>query len=268
MRLRKALFASVLALLPTMAEATAPLGMLDRAMAQGNVGRVIKTFPGPGGLTGVVIDRDGDKAIIYLTPDGRYMISGIVADLSNGKNITSIDGEKYVGNLGIVHGARAAQIAFQCANLSGVTVGPKGANNEIIGVFDPTTPQGKKIMAAMMGETGNLAHQGKLNILDIKMVVLGTNAPGFLSVPNQDRARLMPALLKGSPMPAPSPIGQGLANRNETVLKGIPLKPPFLVLYLPQAHVEAAMSTDNLLQVQSMFGAASMMAPNIPGGQP
>lgn len=260
---RNALIASTVMLFTGTAAAGASLGLLDHVLAKSHAGKVVQTFPGPDGLTGIVLDSHGSKAIAYLTPDGRYLISGLVADLTTGANMTNNYGVKYIGKIDLVKGEAATKIAFQCASLSGVTVGPANAKNYMIAVFDPTTPEGHKIMAAMMGEAGQMAQKGALNVLALKLVPIGSEAPSFLSASNTGREELMNTMLANKPLPGATSIGVNLANRNDTVLSQIPMKPPFLVIYMPQAGMEAAIPIHNLMRVQSAVGAVETMAPQL-----
>jgi thiol:disulfide interchange protein DsbG len=43
------------------------------------------------------------------------------------------------------------------------------------------------------------------------------------------------------------------------------MKPPFLVIYFPQANMEAAIPVHNLMRVGSAVGSAEMMASGVAG---
>lgn len=243
----------------------APLGLLQKVLASHGAGQIVKTFPGPDGLTGVVMDYQGSKAIAYLTPNGQYLISGIIANLANGHNLTNTYAEKYIGKLPIVKGEAATRIAFQCASLSGVTVGDQNAKNYMIAVFNPSTPLGYKVMGAMMGEAGNMQKRGALNVMALKLVPVGPLAPAILSAGNQGREERLLAVLDHKPVGATTSLGGGFAQRNETVLQQIPMKPPFLVLYFPQSATEVALPIHSLMRVASTVDSAEVLAGGIGG---
>jgi len=241
----------------------APTALLAHVLAAHHAGKIIKTFPGPAGLTGVVMDYNGSKAIAYLTPDGKYLISGLVADLETGHNLTNEYGLKYIGKLDILKGSAASRIAFQCASLSGITVGNPQAKNTLIAVFNPSTPMGYKVMGAMMGEAGQMQKKGALNVMALKLVPIGPLAPAILSAGNRGREDRLLNVLHHQSAGATISLGSRFAARNDTVLSQIPMKPPFLVIYFPQANMEAAIPVHNLMRVGSAVGSAEMMASGV-----
>lgn len=244
----------------------APLGLLQRVLSSHNAGKIIKTFPGPDGLTGVVMDYNGSKAIAYLTPDGKYLISGLVANLTNGRNLTNTYGAKYIGKLPIVKGQAATKIAFQCASLSGITVGNPNAKNYMIAVFNPSTPLGYKVMGAMMGEAGNMEKRGALNVMALKLVPVGPLAPAILSASNAGREQRLLLALDHKGLGATTSMGSRFAARNETVLQQIPMHLPFLILYFPQAATEAALPIHTLMRLASTVDSAEILAGGIGKG--
>jgi thiol:disulfide interchange protein DsbG len=241
----------------------APTGLLAHVLASHHAGKIIRTFPGPGGLTGIVMEYNGSKAIAYLTPDGKYLISGLVANLENGHNMTNGYGLKYIGKVDILKGPAASRIAFQCASLSGITVGNKTAKNYMIAVFNPSTPMGYKVMAAMMGEAGQMQKKGALNVMALKLVPIGPLAPAILSAGNRGREDRLLNVLHHQPAGATISLGSRFAARNNTVLSQIPMKTPFLVIYFPQANMEAAIPVHNLLRVGSAVGSAEVLANSV-----
>ncbi len=235
-------------------------GILARVLASHHAGKIIRTFPGPDGLTGVVMTYNGSKAIAYLTPDGKYLISGLVLDLSTGSNVTAGYGVKYIGKINLVKGAAAAKIAYQCANLSGITVGNIAAANVMIAVFDPSTPNGFKVMAAMMGEAGQMVKKGTMRVMSLRMIPYGPLAPAILSASNAGREQRLLAVLKKQSPGIVTNMGTRFAQRNQTVLGNIPMKPPFLVIMFPQAGISAAIPVHNLMRVRSTVKSAEILA--------
>lgn len=62
---------------------------------QSEGGTVVRSFPAPDGLTGWVLRIQGRYAIVYSTPSGDYIVSGVLVD-KDGKNLTTEYGDKYV----------------------------------------------------------------------------------------------------------------------------------------------------------------------------
>jgi len=58
-------------------------------------GTVVKSFPAPDGLTGWVVRIQGRPYIVYTTPSGSYVMSGVLLD-SEGRNLTQQYGDMYV----------------------------------------------------------------------------------------------------------------------------------------------------------------------------
>ncbi|WP_241160300.1 hypothetical protein RU820_05190 [Acidithiobacillus ferrooxidans] len=235
-------------------------GILARVLASHHAGKIISTFPGPDGLTGVVMTYNGSKAIAYLTPNGKYLISGLVLNLATGMNVTAGYGVKYIGKVNLVKGAAAAKIAYQCANLSGIVVGNKAAANVMIAVFNPSTPNGRQVMTAMMGEAGQMAKKGTLKVLALRMVPYGPLAPAILSAGNAGREQRLMAVLKNQSPGYVTDMGTRFAQRNQVVLGNIPMKPPFLVILFPQAGISAAIPVRNLMRVESTVKSAEILA--------
>ena len=259
----KALFAAVL--LGSMATQAfaAPTGILAHVLAAHHAGKILRTFPGPDGLTGIVMEYNGSKAIAYLTPNGKYLISGLVANLETGANVTAGYGIKYIGKINLVKGPAASKIAFQCASLSGITVGNKGAANVMIAVFNPSTPMGHKVMAVMMGEAGQMAKKGTLHVMALRLVPYGSLAPAILSAGNAGREQRLASVLKHKSPGYVTTMGTRFAQRNNVVLGNIPMKPPFLVIYFPQAGLSAAVPVRSLMRVASTVKSAEVIAGNV-----
>lgn len=268
MRLRAALVAATVGIASISPALAAPTGILAHVLASHHAGKILKTFPGPDGLTGVVMDYNGSKAIAYLTPNGKYLISGLVANLENGQNLTGEYGNKYIGKLPIVRGQAAEKIAFQCASLSGITVGNPQAPNEMIAVFNPSTKFGYRVMGAMMGEAGSMQKKNAFRVMSLRLVPIGPMAPALLSADNQGREDRLLNALNHHPIGATTSLGANFAQRNNTVLQQIAMKPPFLVLYFPQANMTAAIQLHSLLRVASAVGSAEVLANGLqsPGG--
>jgi thiol:disulfide interchange protein DsbG len=58
-------------------------------------------------------------------------------------------------------------------------------------------------------------------------------------------------------------MGTRFAQRNNVVLGNIPMKPPFLVIYFPQAGLSAAVPVRSLMRVASTVKSAEVIAGNV-----
>lgn len=57
--------------------------------------KIEKTFPAVSGLTGYVLNKNGEYSIVYATPDNQTVINGVVMS-AEGKNMTPIYAEQYI----------------------------------------------------------------------------------------------------------------------------------------------------------------------------
>lgn len=241
----------------------APTGLLAHVLAAHHAGKIIRTFPGPDGLTGVVMDYNGSKAIAYLTPDGKYLISGLLANLETGDNLTSKYGAQYIGKVDVIKGPAAMHIASQCAELSGITVGNPKAKNYLVAVFNPSTKLGYKVMGAMMGEAGNMQKQHAFKVMALKLVPVGPVAPAVLSAANPGRQVRILHVLNHKPIGVVTSIGNRFAQRNQVILSRIHVKLPFMVLYFPQAGSEVVLPLHSLIGLASDVSSAEVLAQGV-----
>ena len=77
-----------------MQAASAPLPPALVAAAKAGV-TVERTFPAVSGMTGYVINRQGDFSIVYSTPDGQSVVNGIVIG-PDGRNMSNIYEDQYI----------------------------------------------------------------------------------------------------------------------------------------------------------------------------
>lgn len=80
---------------PAMAASTdAVTDMVSRL--SGGKASIIKTFPATAiGMTGVVMKRGANHVIVFVEPNGKYMLSGVAID-ANGKNLSQQYSEQYI----------------------------------------------------------------------------------------------------------------------------------------------------------------------------
>jgi hypothetical protein len=241
----------------------APTGLLAHVLAAHHAGKIIKTFPGPAGLTGVVMDYNGSKAIAYLTPNGKYLFSGLLANLETGNNLTSKYGAEYIGKVDVMKGPPAIHVAYQCASLSGVTVGNLKAKNYIIAVFNPSTKLGYKIMGGMMGEAANMQREKTFKVAALKLVPVGPLAPAILSAANPGRQVRLLHVLNHKPIGAVTSLGTRFAQRNNTILSHIHVKLPFMVIYFPESGSELVLPLHSLMGLATAVGSAEVLGQGV-----
>ncbi|MGK9450217.1 thiol:disulfide interchange protein DsbG [Acidithiobacillus caldus] len=94
-------------------------------------GQVEKTFAGPGGLTGALVQIDGHPNILYLTPDGKYLVAGTVFNAA-GENLMREEAIQ----LGLISKPETPQaLAKKAAAADSFVLGTKGP--EITAFVDP-----------------------------------------------------------------------------------------------------------------------------------
>lgn len=109
--------------------------------------KVLSESKGPGGLTAWKVDRNGVQTVFYTTADGNVLISGVLWDAANGKNLSD------AFMTGLVNKPTAAASQLQSkwdgkvpeqikgiARLSGVKEGSAPLEKTLYIVFDPRCP--------------------------------------------------------------------------------------------------------------------------------
>lgn len=79
---------------------------------------------GKGGLIAWTLDKDGQQVVLYTTPDGEALISGVVWDLESSKNLTD--------KFGVVQSSAGQQMTLSAAPTTTETPSPSkaGINNQ------------------------------------------------------------------------------------------------------------------------------------------
>lgn len=89
---------SLALLLPGLAAADNPPlpPALQNLLSQGVT--VKRSFPGPDGLTGWVVEVSGRSTVVFTTPSGDYAINGLLVD-RNGNNLTHLYEQQYIQHI-------------------------------------------------------------------------------------------------------------------------------------------------------------------------
>lgn len=112
----------------------AVVAKIEPLLTQG--GGKVNYFPGPAGMIGVgVTSKNGKQIVVYATPDGSTLFSGIAVDVATSKNIATADMQKlpppdYSGLIDVVAGRDGIKTNF-------VTEGDPASENKYYVFFDP-----------------------------------------------------------------------------------------------------------------------------------
>ncbi|MBU2765019.1 hypothetical protein HAP94_02125 [Acidithiobacillus ferrivorans] len=183
------------------------------------------------------MELHGRKALGFLTPDGKYFISGLVENLQTGQNITQMYGNKYIGSTsGIVVGIKANEVAQMAAKLPAATVGLASSINQLDVVFDPATKPGQQALVAMLHVARHFIKKGTMKYMDIHFIPYGKYAPWILSASNVGRIDRLGDTVKHQFPGATTTFGTNDAGIVARMLPSIKVvKPPFLIVNMPQA---------------------------------
>jgi thiol:disulfide interchange protein DsbG len=253
---QKWLIGAVLALTLTEQSFASNLGILEHQLEKGKAGHVEKSFAGPDGLTGVVLKTaQGNTMIGYVTPDGRYLVSGLVVDLMTGKNLTANYSQRYIGKVAMPSMLDSQQAAMMTGKMQGAVFGSPTSPDYIGLIYDPSTQAGREAMSVVMTEAAQLVKGQIAQSMSFRFYPTGPVAPQLLAGSNQDRLRSMLAFTQGKGLPAATSSTRLFAQRNDAALAGMPVKPPVLLIVLPQKHIVRALHVGAGNQLVSAIGA-------------
>jgi thiol:disulfide interchange protein DsbG len=236
---------SVMACVACLAHAS-PLAVLKSELAKNpQAGKVVKSFPAQGGLTGVVLEvPNGQKMIAYVTPDGRYLIAGAVIDLANGANLTAQAAAKEIGAEAFPNPEQNAQVMYALGRMQGITFGNPQSASYLAVVVDPTTPKGKAVLLETMQQAVNMKTQGLDQTQQIRFYIYGSTAPGLLAGSNVQQLHNLLTYVEGKPLPSPTASSKVFAQRNDQTVAALPVKAPLLVVFDPTSQFTRVLSLD------------------------
>lgn len=206
-------------------------------------GKFIQSFAGPDGLTVAILEvPNGQKMLVYLTPDGRYMISGAVIDLLSNDNLTAAYAQKYIGTVKPVAPVTSSAALVQASKMSRVVFGNPQAPSYLQVVFDPATPQGRRLMLTTMNAAAKIAGTYLYSKMHIDFIPYGRQAAGILSGNNQTRLHNLLLDAEGKSLPPATKLAQNQALRNTELAQQLGIKPPAMISYLPGMKEAKAVS--------------------------
>lgn len=208
-------------------------------------GRFVKEFPGPGGLTGVVIELpDKQKMLGYLTPDGRYLIAGALFDLTNNSNLTAVYAREQIGESAVPDVEASGKTAYALGEMQAIVFGNPNAENKISVVFDPTTRPGRELMLATMDAAAKTVNTALSQSMQIQFYPIGSDAAKLLMGSNTQRLKNMLAYVKGESLAVPDDNAKAFARRNDAVAKRLPVQPPLMLVLLPGMKMARAVHVE------------------------
>lgn len=211
--------------------------------AHPQAGSVIDEFAGPDSLTGIVIKLpNGRQMVGYLTPSGRYLISGVVIDLQTNRNLTQVYAAQYGGKPPPQPAVYSAQAVYALGKAARITVGNPEATDYISVFFDPTTETGRKLMFLMMNQVARFVNTGVYREAHFDFIPYGAAAPELLKGSNRQRLKNLLAYAQGKPLPAPDPEATRWAQTNDRIAQGLKAPPPLMILSVPQLKEVKAVS--------------------------
>lgn len=208
-------------------------------------GRFVKEFDGPGGLTGVVIELpDKQKMLGFVTPDGRYLISGAVFDLTNNTNLTAVYAREQIGPTAIPDVEASGKTAYALGEMHSIVFGNVNAENKIAVVFDPTTRAGKELLLATMDAAAKTVNTAMSQAMQVQFYPIGPDAAKLLMGSNVQRLKNMLAYVKGERLAEPDNNAKTFAARNDEVAKRLEVRPPLMLVMLPGMKMARAVHVE------------------------
>jgi thiol:disulfide interchange protein DsbG len=239
------LFASITALCLSTAHADPADYLKSQLAATPSAGKFIREFPGPDTLTGVVIELPGgQKMISYLTPSGRYLISGVVIDLDKNVNLTQQYAAQYGGKQPPKPQVYTAQAVYQLGKAGRISFGNPDSQSYIAILFDPTTPLGKKLMFFLMNEASKYVNTVFYKTSRFDFIPYGKDSAALLQGSNAQRLKNLLAYAQGKPLAAPDQQALQWAKTNTEIADHLKAKPPLMVVDIPGMKEAKAISFD------------------------
>jgi thiol:disulfide interchange protein DsbG len=229
---------------PALADSGSPTEMLRAQLTKTPAaGKYVTEFKGPGGLTGVILELPNkQRMLVYMTPDGRYMISGVVFDLMNNANLTAQYAHEYLGSPKQPSEVVAGAALYRTRAMTSVVFGNPKATSYMVVVFDPATPEGRKVMFETMNEAAKIVHTPLFAHMHIDFIPVGPDAAQILDGNTQQRLNNLLAYAEHKPLPAPTKNAQSLAAANTAQAKTLGVELPAMIAFLPGMKSAKAVS--------------------------
>lgn len=221
----------------------------------GNGVKIPMAFQSASGLKAIVADNGSERKLMYVTPDGKNLILGMVYD-TKGNNLTNDD-----MNRSSIRPSEAAAPSLSATDkialwdaASKLDYIEEGRGDRIVyAVFDPTCPY----CHTLYQETRKFAAAGNARIRWIPVAILSESSKGLAAAlyGQRNRAEGMAALMAGnvSPIRVEKPAALALAKNllflRDTGHTGVPL-----VLYRGDEGVQVIAEVPSESQYAQMFG--------------
>ncbi|MEJ7746246.1 MAG: thiol:disulfide interchange protein DsbG [Luteimonas sp.] len=217
--------------------------------------KIPMAFQSASGLKAIVADNGSERKLMYVTPDGKHLILGMVYDTA-GNNLTNDD-----MNRSSVRPSEAAAPSLSATDkielwdaAGKLDYIEEGRGDRVVyAVFDPTCPY----CHTLYQETRKFAAEGNARIRWIPVAILSESSKGLAAAlyGTRDRAAGMTALMDGSasPIKVEKPAALALAKNllflRDTGHTGVPL-----VLYRGAEGVQMVAEVPSEAQYAQMFG--------------
>lgn len=242
---RKFLLAAMVAAFAGAAYADPADYLKSQLAATPNAGKFVREFNAPDTLTGVVIELPGgQKMVSYLTPSGRYLISGVVIDLKTNVNLTQQYAAQFGGKPPPRPSVYSAQAVYQVGRMAKIELGNADSTSYIAVIFDPATKLGRQLMFGMMNAVSQYVKTPIFSAARFEFIPYGPDAAELLKGSNEQRLRNMLAYARGEKLPAPDAAAQQWAKTNTDIATHLKAKPPLMVLDIPSMKKARAVSFD------------------------
>lgn len=218
--------------------------------------KIPTAFQSPSGLKAIVADNGRERKLMYVTPDGKHLILGMVYDTA-GNNLTSDD-----MNRSAVRPSEASSPSLSPTDKIALwdAAGTldyieEGQGERIVyAVFDPTCPY----CHTLYQDTRKFAAAGNARIRWIPVAILSESSKGLAAAlyGMRDRAAGMTSLMDGSvsPIKVEKPAALSLAKNllflRDTGHTGVPL-----VLFRGDEGVQVVAEVPSEAQYAQMFGS-------------
>lgn len=220
---------------------------LQRLLSATKMGRVTRVFPGPDGMTGVVLQKGFHHTIAYLTPNGQYVFFGMMMNLATDQNTTLAEGARLIRKYHIVTGFAAADATALAYRLHAIVFGNAHARDQIILAFDTANPKSKTAVADLLDLAHRQLRGNMAKHLAYRFLPDGPAAGWLLSgKAGQRRARLYDYLHDKFPGTSTA-SGRNRARYNANAFRNFPIARPMAILDLPAARIDLVMPASHAI---------------------
>ncbi|MBN6739636.1 hypothetical protein JKG47_03655 [Acidithiobacillus sp. MC6.1] len=240
-----------MALAPMAQAEPAGVARLAHILKVENGGVITRVFRGPDDFTGVMMHYKNQMSMGFITPDGKYFMVGAMMNLRNGELVNQKVLAKQLKKQGIVVGLRAMDAIELGAALPAITYGPENAKNTITVLCDPSTHKGQVALVDMLHLMEHFYQKtpAMKTGMALRVVPTGPDAAWILSTSNLGGLKRLKSLIdKNRVSGSVTTLGKNNAAKINDALKSFPMQPPFVLMNLPQGHLEFVMNASHAIQ--------------------